>query len=148
MNTDQKREKASSFFDAMTADKNVMQSFVANPLLVLEQEGILTTEEATIPEMVNYYQRFAKDLEGSNPIADNQQLLGFFSFGCDGCKFEWSSIVIAAVVSATIATGEIDVPVLAAALGIEEEAVGAVVGGASSISLGLAEKLLSMICGC
>ena len=154
MNNKEKQEKANVFYKAMIADEELKKEFIANPILVLKDKNILTSEDIKIPGVDDYYKLLAEKISKQKPDTtvhthtNGVIVMSFWSdAACWGCKISSGAIVAAAIGGATLATGGLDIAVLAAALEISEVAAGAAVAAGGGSVAELTGLLLTVICG-
>ena len=150
MNNKEKIEKSKAFFSKMKADENLRTEFIAKPTSTLEKEGILTTEEAKIKGVTEYYNSLAQKFEEVQVSKSaSGEMLGSFwdDAACWSCKIASGALVAAAIAAATVASGGMDIPALAAALSISEGAATVAVGAAGGSIAELTSLLLTKICG-
>ena len=150
MDINTRKEKATGFYKAMMSDEKLKKEFIANPLSVLEKEGLLTAKETKIAGVDEYYKSLAKKVGELKPKTDTSGvMLGSFwdDAGCWSCKIASGAVVATAIGAATVASGGTDIPALAAALSISEAAAGAAVGAAGGGIAELTSLLLTQICG-
>lgn len=150
MNNKEKVEKSKAFFSKMKVDKNLRSEFIAKPTSTLEKEGILTIEETKIKGVTEYYNSLAKKFEETqeNKAVSGEMLGSFWDDAeCWTCKIASGALVATAIAGATVATGGMDIPVIAAALGISEGVATIAVGAAGESIAELTSLLLTQICG-
>ena len=154
MNNKEKQEKANVFYKAMMADEELKKEFIANPISVLKDKNILTSEDVKIPGVDDYYKLLAEKISKQKPDtavhthANGVIVMSFWSdAACWSCKITSGAVVAAAIAGATLATGGIDIAALAAALEITAAQAGAAVAAGGAGVAELTSLLLTVICG-
>jgi hypothetical protein len=150
MNNIERKERALNLFKTMMSDAKSKTAFIDNPTLSLVNNNIITTSEAEIQEVQDFYISLAQNLKDLQPEKDTDGTILKSFWGdaaCWSCKIGLGAVVAAAVAAATIASGGFAVPAIAAALGISEAAVTVAVAAAGGGATKLVSLLLTEICG-
>ena len=154
MNNKEKQEKAAVFYREMMADEELKKEFIAHPILVLKYKNILTSEDTKIAGVNDYYKLLAEKIEKQKPdtaVHTHTHGIIVMSFwsdaACWSCKIGLGATVAAAIAAATVATGGVDIAILAGMLGIGEAAAGAAVAASAGGVAELTGLLLNEICG-